>query len=65
MAADVHATEVRRIWVKSSRCGPGKNCVELCRDEDGMLVRDSKSRAVLPALTDNQWIALLAHCRAR
>jgi hypothetical protein len=64
MATDVPGTEVSHIWVKSSRCGPGKNCVELRRDGAAVLVRDSKSRAVLPALDGDQWIALLAHCRA-
>lgn len=65
MAADVRGAEVSRIWIRSSRCGPGKNCVELSRDGRDMLVRDSKSQTVLAALDHDQWIALLAHCRTR
>ncbi|MFC7546713.1 DUF397 domain-containing protein [Plantactinospora sp. GCM10030261] len=34
-----------RTWVKSSRCGPGANCVEVRQHHSGVLIRDSKDPA--------------------
>lgn len=65
MAAGVSDRHHSGFWIRSSRCGPGKNCVEFRRRGAAVLVRDSKSRAVLPALDRTQWIAFVAHCRTK
>lgn len=56
--------EDSRTWLRSSLCNPGKNCVEVGRADDGVIIRDSKSWTTLHALDDVQWAAFLAHCRA-
>lgn len=57
---DIHAT----TWLRSSRCTPGKNCVELADGRAGMIIRDSKSAATLPPLDSAAWSTFLKHCRA-
>jgi hypothetical protein len=64
MAADVRDTDPIRIWVRSSRCNPGKNCVEIGRADQGVVIRDSKSGTTLRTLEDTSWTAFLALCRA-
>jgi uncharacterized protein DUF397 len=64
MAADVRNTNPTRGWHRSSRCTPGKNCVEIGRARIGVVIRDSKSRSALRAIDDVPWAAFLAHCRA-
>lgn len=61
MAADVRDSQT---WCRSSRCNPGKNCVEVGRVGSGVIIRDSKSWTTLHTLDDLQWTAFLAHCRA-
>lgn len=58
---DVNPT---RLWIRSSRCTPGKNCVEVGRSDTEVIIRDSKSRSTLGGLEAAPWMAFLAHCRA-
>jgi hypothetical protein len=64
MAADVRDTNLSRMWIKPSRCNPGKNCVEVGRSTTGVIIRDSKSRIALRELDNGPWSVFLAHCRA-
>jgi hypothetical protein len=54
-------TEVDRGWVRSSRCVPNNNCVEVRVARDGVGVRDSKNAggAVLAFRLD-RWTGFLA-----
>jgi Domain of unknown function (DUF397) len=36
------------VWIRSSRCHPGNNCVELAACDGTVLVRDSKYVDVRP-----------------
>lgn len=65
MAADVRDINNTGGWRRSSRCNPGKNCVEVGRTDTGVLVRDSKGGATLHAVDAAQWTAFLTHCRTR
>jgi len=51
-------------WLRSSRCNPEWDCVEVGRAGARVIIRDSKGRITLRALDSAQWAALLAHCRA-
>ncbi len=64
MAADVRDMTPARTWLRSSLCTPGKNCVEISRTSTDVVIRDSKSKAVLSALGGVPWAAFLAHCQA-
>ena len=47
------------IFRKSSRCSGG-NCVEVARDGDQYLIRDSKRPEVAPlAFTKDEWVAFV------
>lgn len=59
MAADGRGT----TWLRSSRCTPKKNCVELRGTHAGVVVRDTKSTATLHPFDGAGWAAFLAHCR--
>lgn len=63
MAAEVQEINRTGIWRRSSRCNPGKNCVEVGRADTGVLIRDSKGGSTLRALDAAQWTAFLSHCR--
>lgn len=54
------AADVRGIWLRSSQCTPGKNCVEIGRSDAGAVIRDSKSGLELRTPNDVDWAALLA-----
>jgi hypothetical protein len=64
MAADVRGGTVNRKWLRSSRCTPTKNCVEIGATDTGVIIRDSKSGTTLRAVGAVPWAAFLAHCRA-
>ena len=51
-------------WLRSSRCNPEWNCVEIGRAGARVIIRDSKGEITLHAVDRAQWTALLAHCRA-
>jgi hypothetical protein len=57
------AADVRDIWLRSSSCTPGKNCVEIGRSGTGVVIRDSKGGAELRTSDGVGWAAFLAHCR--
>jgi hypothetical protein len=63
MAADVRDTSSNRLWLRSSACTPGKNCVEVGRDGSRVIIRDSKTSNSLHPLDDARWTAFLTHCR--
>lgn len=63
MAADARDTDAIRLWLRSSHCTPGKNCLEVGRDGGDVVIRDSKSRTTLPPLDGVHWTVFLAHCR--
>jgi hypothetical protein len=65
MATDVRDINSGQIWLRSSRCNPGKNCVEVGHTEAGVIIRDSKSRTALHALNEVSWTAFLTHCRTQ
>ncbi|BAL87321.1 hypothetical protein AMIS_21010 [Actinoplanes missouriensis 431] len=51
-------------WLKSSRCGTS-TCVEVARDGDRILLRDSKNPDVAPlAFTEEEWRAFAAGVEA-
>jgi hypothetical protein len=64
MGADVQDIDRTGVWLRSSRCSPDWNCVEVGRGGAGVIIRDSKGKIALRALDSVQWTALLAHCRA-
>lgn len=64
MAANTQDINRTRAWRRSSRCTPGKNCVEVGRDDAGVIIRDSKCDATLPAVNDLRWAMFLTHCQA-
>lgn len=64
MASDVREGNPPSSWLRSSRCTPNKNCVEVRRVDAGVIIRDSKSRATLRTLGDHPWATFLARCRA-
>jgi uncharacterized protein DUF397 len=64
MAADVRDTSSNRFWLRSSHCTPKKNCVEVGHDDNGVIIRDSKSNTTLHPVDDVRWTAFLSHCRA-
>ena len=64
MAADVRDNRSDRFWLRSSRCTPKKNCVEVGHDDSGVIIRDSKSSTTLRPLDEAHWTAFLTHCRA-
>jgi hypothetical protein len=63
MAADGRDTNHTETWRRSSRCTPGKNCVELARTRRDVVVRDSKSTWTLRPFDGACWTTFLAHCR--
>jgi hypothetical protein len=63
MVAGSRGVNRTESWVRSSRCGPKSNCVELGRCAAGVIIRDSKSAATLRTFSNAQWTAFLAHCR--
>jgi hypothetical protein len=63
MAADVRDINSSQIWLRSSLCNPGKNCVEVGHTAAGVIIRDSKSKTALHALNNAAWTAFLTHCR--
>jgi Domain of unknown function (DUF397) len=62
MAADVRDIN-SRIWLRSSLCTPGKNCAEVGHTDGGVIIRDSKSKTALHAVSTASWTAFLTHCR--
>lgn len=64
MAAGVQDINRSGTWLRSSRCSPDYNCVEVGRIGARVVIRDSKGKITLHALDSAQWMALLAHCRA-
>ncbi|MEV4345985.1 DUF397 domain-containing protein [Actinoplanes sp. NPDC049596] len=51
-------------WHRSSRCASG-NCVEVAKDGDNYLVRDSKNPQVAPySFTKAEWDAFVAGVKA-
>lgn len=62
---DPQDVNLARLWIRSSHCTPGKNCVEIGRCDTMVIIRDSKSRSTLGELEVAPWMAFLAHCRAR
>lgn len=49
-------------WVRSSRCNPRNNCVELCLGEHLVGVRDSKHATEALSFTRDQWATFLSRC---
>lgn len=60
-----YVEDINRIgtWLRSSRCNPEWNCVEVGRANTRVIIRDSKGKVALHALGSMQWAAFLAHCR--
>ena len=49
------------VWVRSSRCSPNNNCVELQLDPESVRVRDSKAvDGPQLAFDQSSWRAFLA-----
>lgn len=53
-------------WIRSSRCSPEGNCVELRRGLTEVIVRDSKgaASAILTFAAAGPWSSFMEHCRA-
>lgn len=62
MAADGRHIDTT-TWLRSSRCTPGKNCVEIAGCHAGMIVRDSKCAATLHPFDGASWSVFLTRCR--
>jgi hypothetical protein len=61
-----HQTTPAERWVRSSRCTPSGNCVELNPDVAGKVgVRDSKAgAAAFLTFGRGSWSAFLGQCRS-
>jgi hypothetical protein len=47
-------------WIRSSRCGPQHNCVELSHRTAGVILRDSKGDKAAVLMFDHvQWLAFV------
>ncbi len=62
---DTQNINISGAWIRSSRCGPQHNCVELIYDGAGIVVRDSK-REPTSVLTFDQesWSTFVLRCRS-
>jgi len=63
MGATVRDMSSTGTWLRSSRCNPELNCVEVTTARAGVIIRDSKDETALPPLDTTQWTAFLAYCR--
>lgn len=63
MRAAVRDIDHAGSWLRSSRCSPELNCVEVGTGETGVLIRDSKSRITLQPIDIARWTAFLTYCR--
>ena len=53
-------------WIRSSRCSPEGNCVELSRHRTEVIIRDSKgdANATLTFAAADPWTSFMEHCRS-
>jgi len=56
-----NCVEVNAVWAKSTRSNPSGNCVEVMKNPDQVLVRDTKDNGSGPILTftRDEWIAFI------
>lgn len=63
MGANIADTGHSATWRRSTRCSPNLNCVEVSRNDPGVIIRDSKGKVALRVLDSAQWMTFLRYCR--